>query len=510
MRELIRALLCTKSLTRRKAERLKREWAAKARVARIPLNSEILAACTKAERQQLEPILRTKPTRTISGVSVVAIMAKPATCPGQCVYCFRGAEAPQSYTGYEPAALRARLNEYDPYAQVQNRLKQLQAVSHPTDKNELIIMGGTFPALTFSYQREFVKRAFDAFNGKEAKSLEEAQKLNERAKNRVIGLTIETRGDYVNPDQLLTLGCTRVELGVQTVFDDILKKINRGYPTELTVLATQKLKETSFKVLYHLMPGLPGSSFKRDLQTFETIFSDPRFKPDMLKIYPTLVIKGTQLYEWWKAERYHPIDEKYMQRLLLEIYKIVPKWVRIMRVQRDVPSQFIEAGPRKSNLREIIEKKLEHGGIRSKEIRFREAGHVFLRSGRVPEKIEILVEKYSASGGTEYFISAEDVDQDILVGFCRLRLPFRTDLRPEINENTALIRELHVYGPMAPLAKKAKWQHRGLGSKLLKKAEEIAKKEGKSEMIIISGVGVRQYYEKKDYELKGPYMWKVL
>ncbi|MBD3247640.1 tRNA uridine(34) 5-carboxymethylaminomethyl modification radical SAM/GNAT enzyme Elp3 [Candidatus Pacearchaeota archaeon] len=503
MKQLIKTLLKEKDLSKRKVEELKKQWAKDHNKGKIPLNSEIYLACNESEKKKLRRLLVTKPTRTISGVSVIAAMIKPSECPGKCIYCPQGYEnkefvAPKSYTGYEPAAMRARLNDFDAYKQVTNRLKQLNNIGHSTEKNELIIMGGTLPAMPWKYQVEFVKGCFDGFNGKKSKTLLEAHKINETAKNRVIGMTLETRPDYVFPEKFLELGATRVELGVQTVYDSIFKKVKRGHGTKEVKEATKALKDNCFKVLYHMMPGLPGSTFEKDVAMFKKLFSDSNYKPDMLKIYPTLVIKGTALYDWWKQGKYVAINEKYMTRLLKEVYKIAPKWVRIMRVQRDIPAKFIEAGPVKSNLREVVLKNLK----KSKEIRFREAGHSYLKKGKVAENVEILVEKYNASSGAEYFISAEDVKQDILLGFCRLRISKRKE---------GMIRELHVYGNVEAIGKKGKdVQHRGFGRKLMERAEEIAMKKGKKEMIVISGIGVREYYRKLGYKLKGSYMFKSI
>ncbi len=502
MKKLIKDLLLEDNLTKAKVEKIKKNWAKENNQGKIPLNSEIYQKCNAKEKKKLQKILVTKPTRTISGVSVIAAMIKPSSCPGKCVYCPQGYEnkeyvAPKSYTGYEPAALRARLNDFDAYLQVKNRLSQLKNIGHNTDKNELIIMGGTLPAMSWKYQKEFVKGCFDGFNGKKTKTLTEAQKLNETAKNRVIGLTVETRPDFVFPQKFLELGATRVELGVQTTSDKIFKKVQRGHGTKEIKEATKDLKDNCFKILYHMMPGLPGSSLKKDVAMFKKIFRNSNYKPDMIKIYPVLVIKGTKLYDWWKSGKYKPINEEYMKKLLKKVYAFAPKWVRIMRVQRDIPARFIEAGPVKSNLREIVMQEIKS----SKEIRFREAGHAYSRTGKVPEKIEILVEKYSASGGEEYFISAEDVEKDILLGFCRLRISKRKE---------AMIRELHVYGSAARIGKEGKVQHKGIGRQLMARAEEIARKNGKKEMIVISGIGVREYYRKLGYELKNRYMWKRL
>ena len=497
MKSLIQQLLSEKNLTRNKVEHIKKEWAKNNNFGKIPLNSEIFISCTKSQKEKLKKILVTKPTRTISGVSVIAAMIKPAPCPGKCMYCPQGTEAPKSYTGYEPAAMRARNNKFDAYKQVKNRLSQLKDIGHNIEKNELIIMGGTLPAMDWQYQKDFVKGCFDGFNNKKSKNLLEAHKINETAKNRVIGLTIETRPDYVFPSKFLELGATRVELGVQTVYDDIFQKISRGHTSKEVISATKDLKDNAFKVLYHIMPGLPGSSFKKDVLMFKKLFSNSKYKPDMLKIYPTLVIDGTELFKQWKQGKYSPIDEEYMKKLLKKVYQIAPKWVRIMRVQRDIPARFIEAGPIKSNLREIVMKEIKT----SNEIRFREAGHVYQREKIIPKQIKILTEKYKASNGNEYFLSAEDTKNNILLGFCRLRIADR----PE-----AMIRELHVYGSVVPIGKEGQVQHTGLGKKLMEKAEEIAKKSRKKEMIVISGIGVREYYKKLGYKLKNKYMWRNL
>jgi len=516
MKNLIQSLLKEKNLNKRRVEYLKRNWVRKNKISKLPLNSEILGNCTKDESKKLKSVLLTKPTRTLSGVSIIAIMPKPMGCPGNCTYCPTSKNAPKSYTGFEPSSLRAIRNKYNPYKTVTNRLTQLQKIGHDTSKNEVIVQGGTFPALPWKYQKEYIRGAFDGFNGKVSKTLAEAQKLNETTKNRVVGLTIETRPDWVFPKKFLELGCTRVEMGLQNTDDKILKKVNRGHTVKQFTDSVAELKSHAFKVLYHIMPGLPGSTFKSDLKMFKELFDDERFRPDMMKIYPTLVLKNTKLYKEWKAGEYKPINEEYMEKLLTEVMKMCPKWCRIMRVQRDIPAQFIEAGPVKSNIREIVDKSLD----KSKEIRFREVGHVYQRTGKLPKKVEILEENYKASGGTEYFISAEDVEQDILLGFCRLRIQndfggARRSRAGEVDGGTgpspAMIRELHVYGSVVPIGKYGdEVQHKGLGRKLMARAEEIAKKSGKKEIIVISGVGVREYYKMLGYEFKDWYMWKSL
>jgi elongator complex protein 3 len=509
MKELVKKLLEEKDLNKSKVERIKKDYAKEKSLNKIPLNSEILEVCNKEERDALLGVLRTKPTRTISGVSVIAVMTEPRPCPGKCTYCPTW-DAPKSYTGYEPSAMRSRLAGYDPGKTVKRRLEQLNAAGHTTEKNELIIQGGTFLALPEEYQEDFIKKCYDAFNDKTSKSLEEAKKINETAKHRVVGLTIETRPDMVDVDKLLKYGCTRVELGVQSVYDDVLKGVKRGHTVEKTVEAFKILKDSCFKINAHIMPGLPGSSFERDLEMFKTLFEDPRFKPDMIKIYPCLVIEGSELYEEWKAGKFKGVDEDYMVKLLTEVYKMVPKWCRIMRVQRDIPAQFIKSGPIRSNLREIVESKLTKEGIISKEIRFREVGRVYQRTKEVPKEINVNVEKYESSTGNEYFICAENEEKNVLFGFLRLRFPSE-NLRPEINSDTVLVRELHVYGLQTGIGKTGSTQHKGIGKKLMEMAENIARQEGKKKIVVISGVGVKDYYKRKlGYKDDGPYVSKEL
>ncbi len=502
MKSLVQTLINEENLTKKKVEDIKRKWVRSKNIAKLPLNSEILDRCNKREAEKLKRVLLTKPTRTLSGISTIAIMPKPMGCPANCTYCPTAKNAPKSYTGFEPSTMRAIRNEYDPYKTVTNRLAQLQRIGHNTDKNELIVMGGTFPALDWNYQKEFVKGAFDGFNGSISSDLEEAQKINEISENRVVGLTLETRPDYIFPERFLELGATRVEMGLQSTYLDVLKSVNRGHGPEAIVKAMKELKEAGFKVLLHMMLGLPKSNLKRDIKMFRELFENPEFQPDMLKIYPTLVIKNTKLYKQWQAGEYEPVDEEHVKKVLKEILKMCPKWVRIMRVQRDIPASQIEAGPIQSNIREVVVKELDRENYPCQEIRFKEAGHVNQRVGRSPKNVEICVEKYGASGGDEYFISAEDVEQNILLGFCRLRLGGR----PE-----AMIRELHVYGFVAPIGKEGETQHKGVGSKLMKKAEEISRDQGRKEILVISGVGVREYYKKvHNYKKKGHYMWKKL
>lgn len=502
-------------------------------------NSLILEYASPNERKKIAGIIRKKPTRTISGVAIVAVMCKPHKCPhGRCLYCPESEVAPPSYTGEEPAALRARMFNFDPYLQVYNRLLQLESIGHPLDKVELIIMGGTFPSYFLCYQEWFVSKCLQAMNDfgikdssiaisrnieehtietpKDFVYLEDVQNENENAGIRCVGMTFETRPDYCkiqDVDRMLNMGVTRVELGVQTIYNYIYKRIERGHNVEDTIDSTRILRDSGIKVAMHLMPGL-FADFKRDMRIFKRLFTDSRFKPDMLKIYPCLVTKGSKLHDMWQNGEYYPYTNEEAIELIAQIKKILPKWVRTMRIQRDIPSPLIEAGVTKSNLGELVYKKLHDMDVSCKCIRCREVGHK-LSHGLTPdiENIKLLREEYDAGEGREVFISFEDVKKDILIGFLRLRIPSKKAHRPEIDDKTALVRELHVYGSMIPLGEKetGKWQHMGYGERLLEEAEKISSENfDKNKINVTSGIGARNYYKKFGYSKLGPYMSKLL
>ena len=446
-----------------------------------------------------------KPVRSLSGIAVIAVMAPAFECPGKCLYCFRGPQAAQSYTGLEPAARRAIANKYDPYLMTRNRIEQLERNGHPTEKLEIIVMGGTFNFFPKEFQERFVKRIFDACNEVDARSLEEAHRINENAPHRIIGLTFETRPDWATIPELnwfLKLGATRIELGIQTIYDDVLELVRRGHRVKESIRATRDAKDLGYKVNYHIMPGLPGSSMKRDYSIFKEIFFREDFRPDMLKIYPTLVIPGSELENLYKRGLFNPITTKQAVELLSRVKPLIPVWVRIMRIQRDVPIPAIEAGVDKGNLRELVWKEMERMGKKCRCIRCRE-----VRTEK-DIKLSLAERRYKASGAWEVFLSWEDLEKDKIVGFLRLRL-LKRFLRPEL-ENSAIVRELRIYGPQARIGEKGLWQHKGLGRKLMEKAEEIALEEGYEKLAVISGVGVRGYFRKLGYELEGVYMVKDL
>jgi elongator complex protein 3 len=522
-RDIIQHLMEMPNPTKRDVDSLKVKAAGKHGLGKVPSNSEIIQHLKPEESAKLLPILRRKSVRTISGVTVVAVMTKPSSCPKEepCAYCPGGPSAgvPQSYTGHEPAALRGAQNEYSPYAQVRTRIEQLKAIGHKVDKVELIIMGGTFPSTPTDYQEDFVKQCLDAITETKTQSLEEAKKVAETSRIRNVGITVETRPDWAKEehvDRMLSMGVTRVEVGVQNVYDDIYAVVNRGHRVKDVVEATRIMKDAGLKVVYHLMPGLPGSSFERDLEGFREIFTNSQFKPDMIKLYPCLVIKGTKVYDWWKKGEYRPYTTDEAAQLIAEVKKFVPPWVRIMRVQRDIPANLIEAGVKLSNLRQIALGKLGAEGMRCRCIRCREVGHRWLRDKVKPDpdKIEIRTVTEEASGGQELFISAEDPTNDILVGYVRLRVPSEKASRPEIaTENTAIIRELRVYGPLVPVGKHVAgaWQHKGYGGLLLSEAERIAMEEySRSKIAVTSALGTKQYYKQFGYSYDGPYVSKRL
>lgn len=522
-REIIESLMQIPKPTKEDVNMLKMKVAGEKGLACVIPNSQLIRCLRPRERQKLLPVLKRKPTRTVSGVTIIAVMTKPSPCPhdGPCVYCPGGPSqgVPQSYTGHEPAAMRGIQNKYDPHMQVRSRIKQLEAIGHVVDKVELIIMGGTFPSTPQDYQESFVKGCLDAITGAGSRSLKEAKRLAETSKIRNVGITVETRPDWAKTsqiDHMVSMGVTRVELGVQNIYDDIYRHVKRGHTVEDVIEATHMLKDSGLKVVYHLMPGLPGSNFERDIEGFKTVFTDPSFKPDMIKIYPCLVLKGTEAYEWWKKGEYTPYSTEEAARLVAEVKKIVPSWVRIMRVQRDIPARLVEAGVKKSNLRQLSLERLEQEGKRCRCIRCREVGHRWLRDKVKPNPwgIQILSTKEKASEGVDVFISAEDPVNDVLVGYLRLRIPSENAHRPEVvAEPSAIVRELHVYGPLVPVGSHAPkaWQHKGYGASLLSEAEYISLEDyDRRKIVITSALGTKQYYKRFGYNYDGPYVSKLL
>lgn len=509
--------IARKAKSREDVLRIKKEMAKNFGLKRIPSNVETLQQAVGTEiHESLKNILRLKPVRSLSGIVVIAVMSSPAPCPhGKCIPCPGGVEfnTPQSYTGLEPASQRGKQHNYDAFRQVTARLKELSEIGHDVEKAEIIVMGGTFIARERDYKEKFILEIFNALNvfGSRKRiesSLEMAKKKNERSKVRCVGITFETRPDYAKEShivEMLKYGATRVELGVQSVYEDLLEKICRGHSVKDTIMATRLLKDSAFKVCYHIMPGLPGSNFERDLKCFEEIFSNPDFKPDYLKIYPTVVVKGTKLYEMWKNGEYKPYSTEEVVELIARAKAKFPEWVRVQRIQRDIPVNAA-IGLKAGNIRQLVKKRLKELGKECRCIRCREVGHKGVKEEEY-RRAELKITEYASSKGKEFFISYEIPEHDAIVGFVRLRFPFE----PFINvlKDCALIRELHVYGKATPLGKIENFQHRGFGERLLKTAEEIAK-EKFDKIAVISGVGVREYYRRLGYRKSFEFMVKRL
>jgi elongator complex protein 3 len=516
-REVLHTLLTHEGVS---LERLKVGVCRKYGLQALPSNADILAEATDVERGKVLPRLRLKPVRSLSGINVIAVMSKPDPCPhGRCVYCPAIDNVPNSYTGREPSAMRGLQNDYDSYRQVASRLDQLRRIGHSIGKVELIIQGGTFPATPLAYQRTFVQRCLDAVTGEGSRSLAEAQENAERSPLKNVGITFETRPDYATEQQIdamLAMGVTKVEVGVQTLDDDVYRLVERGHTVQAVIDGTRLLKDAGLKICYHMMPGLPGSTFIRDIAGFHALFEDAVFKPDMLKIYPCLVLKGSKLYAWWREGHYTAYTTDEAARLIAEVKTFLPTWIRIMRVQRDIPAQLILDGVRKSNLRQIVFDMLKAQGVRCHCIRCREVGHRVLMDGVELDvsAVELTVQRYAASEGIECFIACEDVGNDVLIGFLRLRIPSSKAHRPEIaGGETALVRELHVYGPLVPVGRTARgsWQHRGYGKALLREAERLTRDEfGLKKILVTSALGSRTYFRRQGYARHGSYMAKTL
>jgi elongator complex protein 3 len=450
-------------------------------------------------------------SRTASGVTPVAVMAEPIGCPGECIYCPTYAEAPKSYTPDSPAAIRAIKYNYEAGTQVTERVRTLSEMGHAVDKIELIIMGGTFLSYPADYQYQFVKDCYDALNGNVSSSLEEAKKNNENSIHRCIGLCIETRPDWCGERQILNMleyGTTRVEVGVQILDDDIYRLVKRGHKVADVITATRLLRQYGLKVHYHWMPGLPGSSPEHDLDLTRELFSNDDFKPDGLKLYPTVVVAGTELENWYNNGTYKPYTVDQLIKLLSEIKAAVPGYVRISRIMRDLPTKFIVAGCKDLALRSTVRKHMDEIDRSCKCIRCREYGHRAKDGWKFGEP-QLKRLDYQAAGGNEIFLTMED-EQETIFGLLRLRI---NGDYPS-GGYKAIVREIHVYGSEVPLGEKKTdaIQHKGLGGKLLQEAEKISLQEFNVEKLaIISGVGARDYFRKEfGYEIEGAYMTRKL
>jgi elongator complex protein 3 len=526
-REIIDYLINHPTFPQQKITNLKGKFGKRYNYHEVIKNAQILSYATEEELRVINQILKRRKTRTISGVSVIAIMTKPLPCPGNCVYCPGQDSQPnqkvaQSYTGHEPAAMRSIHNNYDPYAQVRSRINDLEAIGHIVDKIELICMGGTFLSAPNEYQEKFIKGAYEGIVETRVSNLEEIKRLAEKSKRRLIGLTIETRPDYCTEpyiDMMLNYGATRVEIGIQTVFDEIFKKVNRGHTTKESINAIRIARDAGLKVNAHIMPNLPGSDYVKDLEMFDHLFNSPDYRPDMLKIYPCLVIKGTQLYDWWKAGEYKPYSLDELITLIATVKQKIPLYMRIQRIMRDIPAFLIEAGCKKSNLRQLVHERLENLNAKCNCIRCREYG-IAKKASNIDrntfEDIKLYRYDYEASKGHEIFLSYETQKENYLIAYLRLRKPSDYAHRRELNDGkTMIVREVKVVGELVPKDKKPdrelQLQHRGFGKLLMENAERIASEEfDAKKLAVISGIGVRDWFYEIGYKLDGYYVSKPL
>jgi len=522
-------------------ERFKRE---KSKAYKIPLlsNIELLKSYQKALKEKiisrnelLEKILLKRPIRSLSGFINVSVLTKNYPCPGNCIYCPIETNLPKSYVSGEPAVERAKKLNFDPYLQTLKRIEMLKNEGHPTDKIDLRIVGGTWSYYPHRYQTWFIKRCFQACNEADKnksraknQTLAAVQKINETAKHRITGISIETRPDFINEKEikrLRMLGVTRVELGVQSIYDEVLKINQRGHSVKEIIFATKLLKDSGFKICYQIMPNLLGSNLKKDEKMMNELFENPDFRPDYLKIYPCALIKSALLYKFWKTKKYKPYSLSELKELLIKIKTKIPYYVRIQRIMRDIPpGQIITGGAKILNLRANVLTEMKMKKMQCKCIRCREIKENY----NPKEKLFLFRENYTASQGKEIFLSFENKSRTKLLSLLRLRITSLPSSSPL--SSPAIIREIQTFGPAlkikeskaffsisplnrASIIKESKIapQHQGLGKKLIQEAEKIAKNEfSATKIVIIAGVGARQYFKKLGYRLKNTYMYKKL
>lgn len=451
---------------------------------------------------QLSRRLRGRPVRTISGVAPVAVLTEPYACPGKCIFCPEQQGAPKSYLDGEPGVLRAIQNHYDPYQQTHVRIQSLNALGHNTSKIELLILGGTWSYYPDRYREHFLRRCFEAMNEHESETLSAALAYNETAQHRNVGLVIETRPDWITPQEIVRLrreGVTRVQLGAQSFNDSILKLNQRGHTLADTHRAIRLLRLAGFKIVLHWMPNLLGATPESDLADFACLWEDEGLKPDELKIYPTALLKGTGLYDIWQKGEYKPYSEAVLIDLLTRCKQKIPQYNRVNRLMRDIPAHYIVEGTTKSNLRQIIQQRMKKQGlvcqcIRCRETRGKEAVDI--------NNVNFNIVSYDTQSTREHFLQYLTA-QGHLIGFLRLSLPreARSEIPiPEI-QDVAMIRELHIYGPALALGQQGGvgGQHQGLGSQLLEHAIQLAREAGFTDLAVIAAVGTREYYRNRGF-----------
>jgi len=465
---------------------------------------------TRPKNQALLKKIRLKPMRTLSGVTTVTVLTKPFPCPGNCIFCPDYEEMPVSYLPDEPGAMRALFHKYDPYTQVESRIEALYEIGHPTDKIELLILGGSWTAYDDEYQTWFIKRCFEAMNGVESETLEEAQKINENARHKNVGLVLETRPDLITPAELARMrkfGVTKVQLGIQSLDNKILAQNNRGHTVEQARAGVALLRAGGFKIVLHWMPNLLGATLESDREDFSRLWED--LLPDEIKIYPTQLLEKTGLYEVWKKGNYRPYTTTELIDLIADIKTTIPRYCRVNRVIRDIPSTNVVAGNKRTSLRQDIQEKLAQRGESCSCIRCREVRGEDIEISTLT--LNDLV--YTSNGFEEHFLSY-DTEGDHLAGFLRLSLPGPEAADPEIDDllEAALIREVHVYGESVPIGQERTGaaQHGGLGTALLVEGERIAVEKGFKKSAVISAVGTRHYYLDRGYKRGDLYLIKDL
>ncbi len=472
--------------------------------------------------------IRMKPVRTLSGVTTVTVLTKPYPCPGKCIFCPTDVRMPKSYLPDEPGAMRGLEHNFDPYTQVLSRIAALESLGHPTDKIELLILGGTWSAYRRDYQEWFIKRCFDALNtpapltppksawglpdsgGVREGELAAAQALNETAPHRNVGLVIETRPDEITPKELAWLrylGVTKVQMGAQSLDDRILEMNKRGHNAAATLKATALLRAAGFKIVLHWMPNLHGATPESDRADFARLWQG--FCPDEIKIYPNQLLANAELYEVWQRGAYQPYTTQELIDLIADIKPTVPRYCRINRVIRDIPSTNVVEGNKRTSLRQDVHEEMKRRGTKCDCIRCREVRGTQVDVSTL--KLDDLA--YSAACAEEHFLSFV-TPNDQIAGFIRLALPEKnappTGL-PDL-EGAALIREVHVYGQSLPVGAEGNGaaQHVGLGTRLLQEAEKIARSNGFRRMAVISAVGTRKYYLERGFERGELYLVKDL
>ncbi len=469
-----------------------------------------------AEDPELLAKIRMKPSRTLSGVTTVTVLTKPWPCPGNCIFCPTDERMPKSYLPDEPGAARAFQNHFDPFLQVSSRIQSYEAVGHPTDKIELLILGGSWTSYPWEYQQFFIQRCLDAMNECDSEDLKQAQQINETAEHRNVGLVIETRPDLLDSDtlrRLRILGVTKIQLGIQSLNDDILRKNRRNLNTREALQRVALARAAGFKIVLHWMPNLLGATPESDCEDFRHLWQSPSegygFCPDELKIYPTQLLQGTDLYKEWENGNYTPYDIDTLVKLLAEIKPMIEPYCRVNRVIRDIPSHHVVAGNTRSSLRMDVQKLMQENGTECRCIRCRE-----IRGKKVtPEELNINDYRYRAAYADEHFLQYVTED-DRLAGYLRLSLPDEMGKNAPIDEllGCAIIREVHIYGQSLPVGTEQSGaaQHIGLGSRLIEESCRIAAENGFERIAVIAAIGTRRYYESRGFYRGNYYLLRDL